>query len=112
MDFGYVGIVHQPTGIIRNVPREALKSKKCEDKATEIWQTKRGKEDSAVGCHFGRREFRLRRALCENYATTLSIVETHPVGYRGCLYQACRKQYIMLWAVIFRSFQGDPSAVM
>eukprot|EP00978_Attheya_sp_CCMP212_P028904 scaffold101056_cov39-Attheya_sp.AAC.1 len=38
-----------------------------------------GKEDSGVGCHFGRREFRLRRALCENYATTHSIVQTHPV---------------------------------
>eukprot|EP00978_Attheya_sp_CCMP212_P016601 scaffold43661_cov64-Attheya_sp.AAC.2 len=33
-------------------------------------QTKRGKEDIAVGCHFGRREFGLRGALHEIYATT------------------------------------------
>eukprot|EP00978_Attheya_sp_CCMP212_P021141 scaffold61385_cov31-Attheya_sp.AAC.2 len=69
-------------------------------------QTKSGKEDSVVGCHFGRREFRLRRALCEIYATTHSLDRSNPtgyvpVGYRGCLYQACRKQYIMLRAVIF-----------
>eukprot|EP00978_Attheya_sp_CCMP212_P026137 scaffold85322_cov36-Attheya_sp.AAC.2 len=58
--------------------------KKCDDKATdmaqtyimdtnhntETAQTKRGKEDSAVGCHFGRREFELRGALRKMYATS------------------------------------------
>eukprot|EP00978_Attheya_sp_CCMP212_P035292 scaffold152606_cov32-Attheya_sp.AAC.1 len=43
-------------------------------------QTKRGKEDSAVGCHVGRREFRLQRALCENYATTHSLDRSNPPG--------------------------------
>eukprot|EP00978_Attheya_sp_CCMP212_P038474 scaffold191028_cov31-Attheya_sp.AAC.1 len=41
------------------------------------------KEDSAVGCHFGRREFGLRRVLCEIYATTHSIVQTQPAATTG-----------------------------
>eukprot|EP00978_Attheya_sp_CCMP212_P038541 scaffold191997_cov31-Attheya_sp.AAC.1 len=40
-----------------------------------IKANKRGKEDSAVGCHFGRREFGLRGALREFYATT--VLGTH-----------------------------------
>eukprot|EP00978_Attheya_sp_CCMP212_P040850 scaffold227150_cov26-Attheya_sp.AAC.1 len=48
MDLGYVGIVDQPTGQIRmlrtptrvrNVPHEASKSKKCDDKATKMVHT-------------------------------------------------------------------------
>eukprot|EP00978_Attheya_sp_CCMP212_P032237 scaffold124867_cov63-Attheya_sp.AAC.1 len=73
---------------------------------------KRGKEDSVVGCHFGWHIFGLRRSLCEIYATTDSLDRSNPtgydryihtpvelpVGYRGCLYQACGNQYIMLGA--------------
>eukprot|EP00978_Attheya_sp_CCMP212_P011344 scaffold28007_cov61-Attheya_sp.AAC.1 len=77
-------------------------------------QAKRGKEDSAVGCHFGRREFELRGALREIYATSsrfkprrlarTAVRSLHtPVGYRRCLYQARRNQYIILHG---RSFSG------
>eukprot|EP00978_Attheya_sp_CCMP212_P034197 scaffold142221_cov35-Attheya_sp.AAC.2 len=70
--------------------------KKCDDKVTdmaqtyimdtnhntETAQTKRGKEDSAVGCHFGRREFGLRGALREIYAMT-RLLASNPDGYIG-----------------------------
>eukprot|EP00978_Attheya_sp_CCMP212_P045567 scaffold351347_cov67-Attheya_sp.AAC.2 len=42
-----------------------------------IKANKRGKENSTVGCHYGRHEFGLQCALCETYATTHLIVQIH-----------------------------------
>eukprot|EP00978_Attheya_sp_CCMP212_P011274 scaffold27684_cov62-Attheya_sp.AAC.2 len=50
----------------RSVP--VLRLTFCLAALANLRQSKRGKEDSAVGCHFGRREFRrLRGALREIY---------------------------------------------